>query len=514
MQERAIGPRGALMVRQILCTTEPIKAFAEIQQKYGLQVPNSLATMQFLNLFDVSNFECHQNVLQLLVSRLLTSIEVSPPERLLTLLGQCIQCLTVEELKPVPLAILMKIQPNIPAPILSQLGADPEMLATLPVVLQRLVWEVSPTLVQQKLHALIAKHEKDELVQELVTMIGDSAKIYSLIVDFLRSNFTSSGQPSWCALRLQLLMALHSMDWPQLDVRESCHQFAWLLDTGARARDGRFEERLVEKLWLVVGGVGSNSPVFGDMAMIVAAPTIKQALLESILSGVSEVVQRQIVPAEHPNLAFVTQLLLMGLTARKILKQQKFSLPRMPDEVMGNFFPLLCCDEMTEEMDDDEPMQPSLAQHLNLPVCREIVQFYALQRLLQQNPEPLIRLCVCVLPVEAAVLVERPDFIEFLSNSSNGLVHLKVGLEQCSNLQVFLDLLLRLAPISTHVHLIGVQMVVAAKLPPSLSSFLEALWQNGLVSGSSDLLRAAYQKLGKPFPAREQAVKLHVQPPS
>lgn len=512
MEERAIGARGAISIQNILIRSGP-NAVAEIQQKYGLHAQNTAPAIQFLNLFGVSNYQCNQSVVQLLVSRLLILVDISPPDKLLALLPGCIECLHVEELKRVPVAILLKLQPNIPPAILLQLGTNPETLGKLPVTLQRLVWEVSPLIFQNKLHMLLGRPEKDEMIRELLPLIGDSEKVYAMVLAYFRQQFTLSGSASWCTLRMGLLMALHAINWPQLDVRDPCRQFAWFLDTGAAAK---FEERLIEKLRNFVFSVPAESPIFGDMAMIAASPSVKKALLDSIMGGVLEVVKQHTTPISHPNLTFLTQLLIMGLTARKILKQQNFNVPRMPEEVLRGFFPLLCADALVGEMEDDEPLHSSILQYLNSLVCREIMHFYVLQNLSAQQTGPLTRLCACVLLTETATLLQRADFIEFLSQTAQGLVALKLGMDQCPNLQIVLDVISALAEASTQVHVIGVQLVTAVStpLPSILSDFLEILWQRGHMgdTGFSEPLREAYSKLGRPLPDRkEDSTKIHIQ---
>lgn len=51
-----------------------------------------------------------------------------------------------------------------------------------------------------------------EVVQKLAHMIGQSVKLYDMVLQFLRTLFLRTKNIHYCTLRAELLMALHDLE--------------------------------------------------------------------------------------------------------------------------------------------------------------------------------------------------------------------------------------------------------------------------------------------------------------
>lgn len=229
--------------------------------------------------------EAYSYILHRTRAELLKQLDSLPPESLLGLLEISFPFVGLEELRAVPLAILDKLQP-VPATFLKQLVGDPDLFRELPLSVQRQAWDLDRKLLQA--HALSAvvgyTHETATILpaldmlpasavgkkrpqalprrilrrgsaalQRLTRMTGHSRQIYRGLLELIIVRFRDSDQlyvgaveAALCALRSQLLMALHDVGEAELCSRDGCHKLAWTLD--ACLSDGRLDARRMQEL--------------------------------------------------------------------------------------------------------------------------------------------------------------------------------------------------------------------------------------------------------------------------
>ena len=77
---------------------------------------------------------------------------------------------------------------------------------------------------------------QENLVQQLVKMIGKNIKLYDLVLQFLRTLFLRTRNNHYCTLRAEILMALHDLEIHEIYSLDPCHKFTWCLDACIRER--------------------------------------------------------------------------------------------------------------------------------------------------------------------------------------------------------------------------------------------------------------------------------------
>lgn len=349
-----------------------------------------------------TRYNAHKSTLELLLRHLDQVISGLPIQKLETLLEASFGYMSFEELRPISIAILHKL-PQIPVHYLQQISQNEDVLDKLPRSIQRKVWEVVPALTHkifqprieayvshpdriahnfQLLQRLSSTHgrSKDKAFLEIIDMIGESEKLYLTVLSMLRTGFIKTKNVGYCSMRMDLLMTLHDRNWPQLEARDPCHQYAWCLD--ACARDNRFDKRIVDKLVTYLGAVPPNHPVVGDLAMIAASPAVRNVLLSSAMCAMDEIIDAEAIPQHHEALLFVTNLIYLGTHAHRIISTQDFNLPQ-PDQHVGNiFYPLLANEIMLAKLQDDsETISAKFSSFINDCALRNIVCFYIVSKL-------------------------------------------------------------------------------------------------------------------------------------
>lgn len=246
--------------------------------------------------------------------------------------------------------------------------------------IKRQIWLIDEGLFRDKVFPLLNQHisdipeltpenplpparrrEADAVLQELAHLVGKSIALYNMLLHFFRTLFVSTKNAGFCALRADLLMALHDAGVAEIYHLDPCHKFAWCLD--ACVRDNAIEVRRINEMQTYFNAVPTNDPILGDLAMIVASPHSTNMLVRNIFITLVDVVNRESIPKEDKTLVYMTWLLSMGLRAEQMISEQSFYIATSPDkEILQTFYPLLAFRILDDAMRTPEGAAPQAPQ--------------------------------------------------------------------------------------------------------------------------------------------------------
>lgn len=110
-----------------------------------------------------------------------------------------------------------------------------------------------------------------EVVQKLAHMIGNSVKLYDMVLQFLRTLFLRTRNVHYCTLRAELLMALHDLEVQDIISIDPCHKFTWCLD--ACIREKNVDIKRSRELQGFLDNVRrGQEQVLGDLSMTLCDP--------------------------------------------------------------------------------------------------------------------------------------------------------------------------------------------------------------------------------------------------
>ncbi|KAI3429855.1 hypothetical protein D9Q98_010166 [Chlorella vulgaris] len=426
-----VGNVGQEFVQNTLTTMDPLSAIQEIQVHGALQDPSCKPLIGLMDQLGLSRAESHRYVLQAATQQLLARISAMQPDRLLQLLEASFPYIGIADLRAVPLAVLDRLQP-VPATFLKQLAGDKELFVELPAGVQRQVWELDKKLLQVHALPLVLGYtlelatalkglDMDEslpqellpglagrpgaktyqpgrkmlrsgssALQRLTKMVGRSRQIYKGIVELTMLRYRDSDslyvgmqEAALCALRSQLLMALHDLGETELCVKESCHKLAWTLD--ACLKDRRLDQRRLRELANILqpyeaaeararasalhrggtritirvpaksgidddaesaGAPGASQAEepnrgLGDMGMVLRDPSTFHMLLHHVIRRLEAATEQQLLPKDDQELAFVTRLLQLAVGCRGMMRDKVYRFADASHELLTVFYPTL-----------------------------------------------------------------------------------------------------------------------------------------------------------------------------
>jgi hypothetical protein len=285
-----VGGVGFDYVSRVLSTTAPQEAVRQIQQKTGVFDERYSPVFGLLQHMGKQKSEVNKNLLSSIIQVLLRNIKhLSQEENLLDLLEASFIYIRIPELRSVPIAVLERLK-SIPNNFLKQLSADRSVFDTLPQSVQRQVWELDKSLLQQHVSPLIHHYLMERAtvlsclnmneenpnkkflhqamsvpsvhrqtyrnnsasLKKITSMIAQSGKIYKYVVNlcltlyrgYEKGSFVSKDEQAYCTFRSQLLMALHDKV-NELRTSDPCLRLAWALDAAVKERKCG-EKRLLE----------------------------------------------------------------------------------------------------------------------------------------------------------------------------------------------------------------------------------------------------------------------------
>ncbi len=283
--------------------------------------------------------------------------------------------------------------------------------------------------------APVRRREANAVLQELVQLVGKSVALYNMLLHFFRTLFVSTRNTGFCALRAELLMALHDAGVSEIYNLDPCHKLAWCLD--ACVRDNVVELRRIKEMQNYFESVPHADPILGDLAMIVANPFATNTLIRNIFVTLVDVVNREAIPKDDEGLVYVTGLLALGLYAETMLRDQAFQIPKPDKEILQTFYPLLAFrildDAMRTPSTDpragatralppaeplDDALLPIIQRHV---LAQRVMVYYVLTRITARDA-PSVEMLLNILTREQAsndnkpiiMIAEEASFVQSL----------------------------------------------------------------------------------------------------
>lgn len=368
-----VGVPGQTFLRDALTScTDPLKAIEEFQLENGILLPSLRPMLPLLDLHGVRRLDFHTSVLEELRDKLVLHInELGSKEskendkKLKELLQKSFAVVRVKALRPVIMSIL-KNTPHIDDKYLRVLVRDRELYNDTDTEVKRQIWqdnqslfgdEVSPLLSQyiREKENVLFDHEnlnnlffspspkvrrQGAVVQKLAHMIGNSVKLYDMVLQFLRTLFLRTRNVHYCTLRAELLMALHDLEIQDIISVDPCHKFTWCLDACIRERnvDIKRSRELQGFLDSIKRG---QEQVLGDLSMTLCDPYAINFLATSAIKILQHLINTEGLPRDNTILILLLRMLALGLSAWVMIDSQEFKEPKLDSQVVTKYLPAL-----------------------------------------------------------------------------------------------------------------------------------------------------------------------------
>lgn len=368
-----VGVPGQTFLRDALTScTDPLKAIEEFQLENGILLPSLRPMLPLLDLHGVRRLDFHTSVLEELRDKLIQHInEVGikdgkeSDKKLKELLQKSFSVVRVKALRPVIMGIL-KNTPHIDDKYLRVLVRDRELYNDTDTEVKRQIWqdnqslfgdEVSPLLSQyiREKENVLFDHEnltslffspspkvrrQGAVVQKLAHMIGNSVKLYDMVLQFLRTLFLRTRNVHYCTLRAELLMALHDLEIQDIISVDPCHKFTWCLDACIRERnvDIKRSRELQGFLDSIKRG---QEQVLGDLSMTLCDPYAINFLATSAIKILQHLINTEGLPRDNTILILLLRMLALGLSAWTMIDSQEFKEPKLDSQVVTKYLPAL-----------------------------------------------------------------------------------------------------------------------------------------------------------------------------
>ena len=260
-------------------------AISNLQQENRVRISSMQPALPILDLHDVSRAEVHSSLFQTMQDKLLGKVGSLDTRGLTKLLDRCFRHIGGDvQLRDVCLMIMQKL-PKVDEKYLQHIADNPDLYVACPPEVKRQIWQSNQSLFGEAVSPLLDQYitEKDRLmfgnlkstekkpasflsfppkvrrqssiVQELVSMVGDSQQLYTVLCQFLKTLYLRTRIPHYCTLRADILMSLHEKV-SRLSEADPCRKFAWCLDACIRAGciDGKKSRELFTFLEQIEGG--------------------------------------------------------------------------------------------------------------------------------------------------------------------------------------------------------------------------------------------------------------------
>ena len=156
------------------------------------------------------------------------------------------------------------------------------------------------------------------------------------------------------------------------------HTWVWCLDAGSRD-SGQLNQKLLEKL---LGGESSPGLLatikpkhvgrhcFAELSMLASHPAIVLTLLQSIVTALSQSVEKEITPKEHAQIKSLTNLLHLALSPVLPLLRTDAPVPPLSlpepsnlEVLLTEFYPFVAELIIYAQLGEMEPLNPKLSAH-------------------------------------------------------------------------------------------------------------------------------------------------------
>lgn len=342
------------------------------QVENGILLPSLRPMLPLLDLHGVRRLDFHTSVLEELREKLVARInELGSKEgrerdkKLKELLTKSFPVVRVKALRPVVMSILRNT-PQIDDKYLRILVRDKELYMDTDTEVKRQIWrdnqslfgdEVSPLLsqyIREKEHVLFDHtnltnlfflpspkvRRQGEVVQKLANMIGNSVKLYDMVLQFLRTLFLRTRNVHYCTLRAELLMALHDLEVQEIISVDPCHKFTWCLDACIREKNVDIK-RSRELQGFLDNIKRGQEQVLGDLSMTLCDPYAINFLATSAIKILQHLINNDGMPRDNTILILLLRMLALGLSAWVMIDSQDFKEPKLDNQVVTKFLPAL-----------------------------------------------------------------------------------------------------------------------------------------------------------------------------
>uniref|UniRef100_A0A182QCN7 Negative elongation factor B n=1 Tax=Anopheles farauti TaxID=69004 RepID=A0A182QCN7_9DIPT len=351
---------------------DPLKAIESFQVDNSILLPSLRPMLPLLDLHGVRRLDFHTSVLEELRDKLIAHInEVGAKEgrqrdaKLKQLLEKSFPVVRIKALRPVVMCILRNT-PHIEDKYLRILVRDRELYQDTDTEVKRQIWrdnqslfgdEVSPLLsqyIREKEHILFDHlnlnnlfftptpkvRRQGEVVQKLAHMIGNSVKLYDMVLQFLRTLFLRTRNVHYCTLRAELLMALHDLEVQDIISVDPCHKFTWCLDACIREKNVDIK-RSRELQGFLDNIKRGQEQVLGDLSMTLCDPYAINFLATSAIKILQHLINNEGLSRENTILILLLRMLALGLSAWVMIDSQDFKEPKLDSQVVTKFLPAL-----------------------------------------------------------------------------------------------------------------------------------------------------------------------------
>uniref|UniRef100_A0A1B6CU00 Negative elongation factor B n=3 Tax=Clastoptera arizonana TaxID=38151 RepID=A0A1B6CU00_9HEMI len=368
-----VGVPGQIFLRDALTScTDPLKAIEEFQLENGILLPSLRQMLPLLDLHGVRRLDFHTSVVEALRERLVSHIsEIGQKEgrerekKLKEMLYKSFPLVKLKALRPIVMCILRNTA-HIEDKFLRVLVKDRELYNDLDTEVKRQIWKDNQSLFGDEVSPLLSQYirEKEnilfdhnnltnlfftpspkvrrqgEVVQKLAHMIGNSVKLYDMVLQFLRTLFLRTRNVHYCTLRAELLMALHDLEVQDIISVDPCHKFTWCLDACIREKnvDIKRSRELQGFLDSIKRG---HEQVLGDLSMTLCDPYAINFLATSAMKILQHLINNDGMPRDNTVLILLLRMLALGLSAWVMIDSQEFKEPKLDSQVVTKFLPAL-----------------------------------------------------------------------------------------------------------------------------------------------------------------------------
>lgn len=271
------------------------------------------------------------------------------------------------------------------------------------------------------------QRRQNEVIQNLVKMIGKNVILYDTCLQFLRTLYLRTRNSHYCTLRVELLMALHDSEVQEITAMDPCHKFAWCLD--ACIRESNIDLKRSRELQAFLESIRKDHEnVISDLSMTLSDPYAINFLSTSALKIVNQLILNDQLPRDNSILILILRMLNLGLHCWEILNSQVFKEPILDASLLTKFLPILMgliVDDQVRAVNhklpqDDRESALEIIEHSGPPpdttnkfiqedrVATIITLYYAFQLLRQKDKVGIIRILGTLSNSQDTRLIEDP----------------------------------------------------------------------------------------------------------
>ncbi|KAH7722430.1 negative elongation factor B [Aphelenchoides avenae] len=259
-------------------------------------------------------------------------------------LERCFRLYRVPRIRPIVLETLRQL-PKIADRYLKLIICDKEFYQACDVRVKQQIWLKNDALFLEALNPILDSYVKEKErvllttdrsptnfftcettksrrqwahIKDLMAMVGDRESLYNRLVEMIRSRFLESGNPHYCSLRMEVIMAAHDGNVDYIVKTDPCHDFAWCLD--ACVRDKHLDAQQTSKLKVLLEHCKKlQNPALGDMAMVAGDPHVVYFLCQMAVKVIRDNAQScGVLPREQAPLHLLLRLIALGASAKEI----------------------------------------------------------------------------------------------------------------------------------------------------------------------------------------------------